>query len=141
MSELIKLLEHALNEDAPTGDITVESLINTSVPATAFVKAKQAGIFFGQVIAETLFPLYDNTAKITTYVNDGATVEAGDVLLKIEADHAVVLKLERTLLNLLHRLCGIASLTATYVKTLNNSAIAICDTRKTTPGLRGKSSC
>ena len=57
MSELIKLLEHALNEDAPTGDITVESLINTSVPATAFVKAKQAGIFLGKLSQKRCFSL------------------------------------------------------------------------------------
>ncbi len=136
MKQLETLIQQSILEDAPTGDITVNSLFSTPTAAKANLVAKQAGIFYGSTIIQTIFNLYDKKATLTIYVQDGQKLKKGDLICSIVSTHHILLLIERTLLNLLQRLSGIATLTHTFVTTLNNPKIAICDTRKTTPGLR-----
>ena len=136
MNNLRELLKHAIEEDSPTGDITVQSLITTSTTTTAQLIAKQSGVFYGNAIIKTIFELYDVQTKITFYCKDGQFITKNTLICSITSNQATILLLERTLLNLCQRLSGIATLTHQFVTALNNNNIQICDTRKTTPGLR-----
>ncbi len=130
------LLKLAIHEDAPNGDITVYTLFDDAKPVTAKLLAKDSGIFFGHDIITTCFRLFSPTATLNLLYQDGDSITSGSTICTIEAPLDSLLLIERTMLNLCQRLSGIASLTARYVHALNNASISICDTRKTTPGLR-----
>lgn len=136
MNKLDSFLKQTVLEDAPNGDITVNTLFTHSSPAKATLVAKENGLFVGQHIISTLFNLYAPQTTISFYVHDGESVSNTTPICTIETDNHTLMLLERTMLNIVQRLSGIATLTNSFVKALNNPRISICDTRKTTPLLR-----
>ena len=134
--QLDDLLRRALAEDIGPGDITT---LNT-VPASALSKgrfvAKEAGVVCGLAVLARVFALLDSTVVVTPLVADGDRVEVGTVIAEIVGPARAVLQGERVALNLIQRLSGIATRTAEAVAQAAGTGTKICDTRKTTPGLR-----
>jgi len=126
----------ALQEDAPTGDITSESLIPESATATAQLRAREAGIFSGGQVFAAAFTLVDPSVHIKVLAEDGARMKAGQLLAEVSGSARSVLRAERIGLNFAQRMSGIATLTAQYVDAIAGTNARILDTRKTTPGLR-----
>jgi len=126
----------ALQEDAPTGDITSETLIPESATATAQLHAREAGVFSGGQIFAAAFKLVDPSVHIEVLVEDGARMQAGQLLAQVSGSARSVLRAERIGLNFAQRMSGIATLTAAYVDAIAGTNARILDTRKTTPGLR-----
>jgi nicotinate-nucleotide pyrophosphorylase (carboxylating) len=126
----------ALQEDAPTGDITSETLIPESTTATAQLHAREAGVFSGGQVFAAAFKLVDPSVHIDVVVEDGARMQAGQLLAEVSGSARSVLRAERIGLNFAQRMSGIATLTAAYVDAIAGTNARILDTRKTTPGLR-----
>ena len=131
-----ELVVAALKEDIGEGDITTESCAFQKRDAKAMIIAKQDGIIAGLKIAETVFKMLDNKVKFKSLVKDGTGVKNGDVLAELSGHVTTILAGERTALNFLGRLSGIATLTREYVAKVKPYKARIFDTRKTTPGLR-----
>jgi nicotinate-nucleotide pyrophosphorylase (carboxylating) len=135
---LPRLLELARDEDlAGRGDVTSMSIIDVDRRGAADVVAREAGVVAGLAAVDAVLEVFDATAAFEATEEDGATCAAGARLGRLEGDLRAVLAVERTLLNLLGRLGGIATLTRRYVDAVADARAVICDTRKTTPGLRG----
>jgi len=134
--ELDDLLKHALLEDIGMGDITTENCVPAGVRSKGNFVAKEAGVICGLEVLARTFALLDPNVRVTPRVTDGAHVECGDVIAEIEGSSRSVLTGERVALNLLQRLSGIATKTAAAVAEIADTNTKICDTRKTTPGLR-----
>ncbi|MCX8129684.1 MAG: carboxylating nicotinate-nucleotide diphosphorylase [Clostridia bacterium] len=126
----------ALKEDMPLGDITTDNLISADSLSRARLIAKEDGIIAGLDVAERVFKLLDNNTIFKRNYNDGDSVSFGDIIAEIEGNTRAILKAERTSLNLLQRLSGIATKTRQFCERINDLKAAIVDTRKTTPGLR-----
>ncbi|MFA5879689.1 MAG: carboxylating nicotinate-nucleotide diphosphorylase [Candidatus Margulisiibacteriota bacterium] len=135
--ELIKLLKKALKEDCPKRDVTQKLIKLPNIATKAKIMVKKDGVFFGEEIIKILFEISDHKSKIVFFKHDGNLVQDGDIICEIESKSAVVLKIERVLLNFIQRLSGIATITKSFVDKLDNPKIKILDTRKTTPLLRG----
>lgn len=136
--ELIKpLLLRALEEDlGQGGDLTTLATIGPDVVGTAQLNARETGIVAGIDVAALSFRLVDPTLQIKLHAQDGDTIEAGTTLLTATGSARSLLTAERTALNMLSHLCGIASLTARYVGLAAGTNASIAGTRKTLPGLR-----
>ena len=127
----------ALAEDLGRGgDITAQACIPEGARMRAVFAARQPGVLAGVDCARLSLLAMDPAATIRSRLRDGDAFEAGTVLVEAEADARAFLAAERTALNLLGRLCGIATLTRAYVETVAGTDARIADTRKTTPGLR-----
>ena len=127
----------ALAEDlGRAGDVTAAACIPAGTRWTAVFAARQAGTIAGLDCARLAMTTLDPEARFTAHVEDGDTVAAGTVLAEVEADARAILSAERTALNLLGRLSGVATLTRAYVDAAAGTGARIADTRKTTPGLR-----
>jgi nicotinate-nucleotide pyrophosphorylase (carboxylating) len=127
----------ALNEDLGTaGDITTDAIIPADATATAAIVARQAGVVAGLDLAEAAFKALDPDIRFTRIVADGGGVAAGGKIVTVSGKTRAILSAERTALNFLGRLSGIATLTAAYVKAVEGTGARIACTRKTTPGLR-----
>jgi len=127
----------ALAEDlGRTGDVTAQACIPEGVRMSAVFAARQAGVMAGGAVVRIAVHAMDPQATVTIKVADGEAFEAGTVLVAVEANARALLAAERTALNLLGRMCGIAALTRTYVQAVAGTSARIADTRKTTPGLR-----
>ena len=127
----------ALDEDlGRAGDVTSIATIPESAKAHAVLVARQAGVIAGLPLAIATFRKLSADILIQAYVRDGAAVAAGVHLLTISGPARAVLAGERTALNFVGRLSGIATLTADYVRHAAGTRMRICCTRKTTPGLR-----
>ncbi len=131
-----ELVTAALKEDIGDGDITTEACILQKRNAKARIIVKQCGVIAGLKIAETVFKMLDNKVKFKSLVKDGTEVKNGDVLAELSGHVTTILAGERTALNFLQRLSGIATLTGEYVEKVKTYKARIFDTRKTTPGLR-----
>ncbi|MBP3951420.1 carboxylating nicotinate-nucleotide diphosphorylase [Bacillus suaedae] len=131
-----KQLEHFFIEDIAEGDVTTESIIGKENRARAMILAKENGIMAGSNVVTLGYELIDRSIKVDLKVKDGDRFKAGEVIGYIEGPVCQLLAGERVILNLLQRMSGIASLTNAVIKRLNDPTIRICDTRKTTPGLR-----
>lgn len=127
---------NALKEDMSLGDITTDGLIDDKAISNARLIAKQSGIIAGMDVAERVFKLLDTSVNFERKVEDGVYVENGAIIAEIEGSTKVLLKGERTALNFLQRLSGIATTTNEYAKIVADLPVKIVDTRKTTPGLR-----
>jgi len=130
------LILNALKEDMSLGDITTDNLIDEKTTTKAFLIAKQAGIIAGLDVSERVFKLVDDGIIFHRRVNDGARVEKGDYIAEVEGNARALLKAERTSLNFLQRLSGIATKTYEFSQKVKDLPVKIVDTRKTTPGLR-----
>ena len=130
------IIDIALAEDISHGDSTSETLIPPELQGKASLLAKAEGIVAGVEVAKRVFLRVDPSLKIKAFIKDGAEVKPGDIIATISGRVISILKAERTALNFLNRLSGIATLTAQYTAKTQGVATSILDTRKTTPGLR-----
>jgi nicotinate-nucleotide pyrophosphorylase (carboxylating) len=131
-----KIIKFALAEDIGTGDITTRATVSPTKKGRAIAVAKEDFIIAGiDVFAET-FQLLDENTKIKKLMNDGRRAKKGDVIAEVSGSLSNILQAERVALNLFQRMCGIATLTAKYVKAVRGTKVKILDTRKTVPGLR-----
>jgi len=135
-SQTEKLIETALAEDIGRGDITSEVLIPADLQGKAYIQAKAAGIVAGTEIAARAFNKVDPLLKIEILIKDGNGVKPKDIIMTVSGNVRSILKTERTALNFLQRLSGIATMTAQYVAQVTGTHAVISETRKTTPGLR-----
>ena len=134
--EVDAIIDVALNEDTGHGDVTSEALIPPELTGKAEVLVKEKGVLAGIEIAARVFHRVDPLLKIDILIKDGTAIKPGDIAATIVGSVTGMLKAERTALNFLQRLSGIASLTAQYVAEISGFDAKIVDTRKTTPGLR-----
>lgn len=130
------ILRRALEEDIGTGDVTTLATIQPGVQASAELVAKEDFILSGIDVAHRVFDLLDQETAFEKLIEDGQPVKRGDVLAWIKGDAAVLLQGERVALNFMQRMCGVATLTAAFVKQVEGTGAVVVDTRKTTPGLR-----
>jgi nicotinate-nucleotide pyrophosphorylase (carboxylating) len=133
---LESIVRRALDEDLRGGDITSEHFVPPGTRSTAVVVARQRGIVAGIPVARMVFEMVDRELEVTDLARDGAAVECGAELMRIEGRARSVLAAERVALNFLQRLSGIATLTRLYVEAVSGTGARVVDTRKTTPGLR-----
>jgi nicotinate-nucleotide pyrophosphorylase (carboxylating) len=134
--EIERIVSAALDEDAPWGDLTSETLIPAAATATAELVAREPGILSGIEVFAAAFRLVDARIEIERLRGDGDPFDAGDVLALVRGPARGILTGERVALNLVQRMSGIAALTARYVAETTGTRARIVDTRKTTPGLR-----
>lgn len=131
-----QLIQQALLEDIHTGDITTLAVVPGTRPASARLIAKDNLIVAGIATAGRVFTLLDPATTFTACLEDGSKAAPGDILATIHGEASQLLMGERVALNLLQRMCGIATLTARFVEAVAGTGARIVDTRKTTPGLR-----
>lgn len=139
MSDFMKideLIYATLEEDMPFGDITTEYTVPENSISKARLIAKQEGVVAGMEIFKRVFEILNPDINVETYIEDGMKAEKGAVIAHLEGPTKEMLIGERTGLNILQRLSGIATATSNYVKLTEGSNVKIADTRKTTPGLR-----
>lgn len=132
----VELARHALAEDIGRGDLTTEATIPAGVSTRATILAKADGVIAGLPMAAVVFRLMDPSTHVVLIAHDGDRVTAGQRLAALEGDARALLTAERTALNFLGRLSGIATLTAHCVLGTAGTGAKVIDTRKTTPGLR-----
>lgn len=131
-----QIITLAFEEDVAAGDITTNALIPENSRAVATLTMKANGIVSGLDIAGKVFSRLDKDIICTPYVKEGEKVSQGDVILKVEGNFRALLTAERTVLNILQRMSGIATATALYVKETEGTQTHLLDTRKTAPGMR-----
>ena len=135
-AEVDAIIKRALAEDISHGDVTSELLIPPELQGKASLLVKAKGILAGGGVASRVFLKVDPSLRVEVLTPDGERVQPGDIVATISGRVASILKAERTALNFLGRLSGIASTTAQYVARTKGFNAIITDTRKTTPGLR-----
>lgn len=134
---LLKLIELALEEDlGPVGDVTTEATVAASQHIHGKITAKGAGIIAGLQAVLMVYRQIDSQVRVEYRVQDGDSVNAGDVVCTVQGSAYAVLAGERTALNFLQRMSGIATLTRAYVEAIEGTGAVILDTRKTHPGWR-----
>lgn len=134
--EISDLIDAALAEDLGMGDPTTDTLIAPTLTASAELVSRERGVLAGIDIASTVFTRVDPSLTVATLAADGARIAPGDKMLSVSGSVASILKAERTAVNFLQRLSGIATQTRRYVDAVKSYPAQIVDTRKTTPGLR-----
>lgn len=133
LTELIKL---AVDEDIGDGDITTISIVPENQNSSGYVIAKQNGILAGINVFENVFKYIDDSVKAEKIKKDGEYLKSGDKIIEIKGKTSSILKGERTALNFLGHLSGIATVTSGYVEEIKDTGVKILDTRKTKPGMR-----
>lgn len=131
-----RIVEAAVAEDLCGGDVTTDALMHPDSRIRAVVEARAAGVICGGRIAQTVFEVIDPDVVTRLPFSDGSRVERDSVVLDLEGSSASILGGERTALNFLQHLSGIATLAARYVEAVAGTGAVIVDTRKTLPGLR-----
>jgi len=126
----------ALEEDVATGDLTTDNLIPAEMRRTAYWMAKADGIVAGLEIAEMTFRKLDPELKWDEAIYEGGKVKKGDIIVRFEASYRALLTGERTALNFVQRLSGIATMSGVYADAVKDFKTQILDTRKTLPGFR-----
>ena len=134
--QIDSIIDLALAEDISHGDITSERLIPPELEGKASILAKEEGIIAGGEVVRRVFLRVDPSLKIQLLIKDGAKVQPSDIVATVSGKVISIIKAERTALNFLQRLSGIASQTARYIAETQGLEVKITDTRKTTPGLR-----
>jgi nicotinate-nucleotide pyrophosphorylase (carboxylating) len=133
---LERLAYAALAEDVGEGDVTTEAVVDADATGGAVIFLKEPGVVCGLGIVEAVFHALDGEIEVDALVGEGSLVESGTAVARLSGPLRAILSGERTALNFLGRLCGIATLTRRYVDAVEGTGVAILDTRKTTPGLR-----
>ena len=133
---LLPLIKAALREDQASRDITSQAVIPPGLRIRARVLAGEAGVLAGVKLAALVFTTQDRWLRCRLHLHSGAALSPGKTILTIEGRARSIFAAERTALNLLGHLCGIATLTRAYVRRAGGTKAAILDTRKTLPGLR-----
>lgn len=135
-SQIDQIIDLALAEDLSHGDVTTHALIPPQLSGKASLLVKAPGVLAGIEVAQQVFLKVDPSLKFDILIPDGQRIKPGDIAASITGKVAGILTAERTALNFLQRLSGIATLTARYVAEIKGTKVVIADTRKTTPGLR-----
>lgn len=130
------LIKNALNEDINYIDVTTDYLVDADKVSTARYVAKADGVLCGIDIAVRVFTLLDPTATAEIYIKDGEKVKKGDIIARITCHTRELLKGERTALNIVQHMSGIATMTRECVELVAGTKASVADTRKTLPGLR-----
>jgi nicotinate-nucleotide pyrophosphorylase (carboxylating) len=133
---LERVVRLALDEDAPWGDVTSQTLIATSMRVKAQLVAREPGVLSGEDLFTAAMSLTDPAISTRFSVHDAETFTASTVLATVEGSARAILQAERVALNFVQRMSGIATLTAQYVSAIAGTRARVVDTRKTTPGLR-----
>lgn len=136
LAEFIDLLKRALAEDIGAGDVTSTALIDEDRDSVGVIVARQEGVVAGLIVLEPLCDLACESLEVEVRVSDGDFVGAGEEVARIIGSRRGILAVERVALNFLGHLSGVATLTNKFVEAVKGSSAAICDTRKTIPGLR-----
>lgn len=134
--EIVASIQLALREDIGSGDVTTISIIRPETTATCRLVSKERGVVAGLDVAEAVFRTLDSNVEFDPLVAEGAAVGAGDILASIKGSARAILTGERTALNFLGRISGIATATRRFVDAVAGTPVVILDTRKTAPGLR-----
>ena len=134
-AENVELVRRALAEDVGDGDVTTQATVPESARAEALITQKAPGVVFGLQVAEATFRELDPAIEIERLCREGDWRERGEVM-RVSGSARAILTGERTALNFLQRLSGVATLTARCVQAVSGTGVRILDTRKTTPGLR-----
>ena len=129
-------LQQALAEDIGSGDVTTETIVPAGARLRGQIVAKQDGVVAGLDVAQQVFHLLDERIEFTAAVGEGAVVDSNTVLANVSGSARALLTGERTALNFLNRMSGIATLTRRFVDAVSQTRARILDTRKTAPGLR-----
>lgn len=129
-------IRRALKEDMDHGDLSTYAVLPTKKQGEVDLICKQDGIIAGLDVFSCVFQELDSNCTIESFVKDGDRISNGQVLAKVRGDARVLLSAERTALNYLQRMSGIATKTRTIVDLLSGSTTTLVDTRKTTPGMR-----
>jgi nicotinate-nucleotide pyrophosphorylase (carboxylating) len=130
------IIDLALKEDVGSGDITTDAIFNPEEKSVAEIIAKESGIFCGGEIAKKVYNIVDPSLKISLIIKDGKKIRTGDTAVKVSGCTKSILIGERTCMNFLQRMSGIATKTSGIVAALKGTGITVLDTRKTAPGLR-----
>ena len=146
------VIRAGLAEDAPWGDLTSELALPEDAHATATVVSREQGVFAGAKVVRVGFTVLDPAVEVELHVADGDALDRGTTVATVRGPARAILTAERTVLNLVQRMCGIATTTARYVAAVEETVAEVeranklptgtitrtrvCDTRKTTPGLR-----
>ena len=133
---LERLAYAALAEDVGEGDVTTEATVDGDAAGSALLLLKEPGVVCGLAMAEAVFRALDSEVRFEALYEEGAGVDGGTAVALVSGPLRAILTGERTALNFLGRLSGIATLTKRYVDAVEGTGAAILDTRKTTPGLR-----
>lgn len=133
---LDKIIELALLEDLSLGDITSDTIFTPENRAKAAIRAKEDLVLCGMDVAETVFHAVDPDVVFTPLKKDGDNVKKGEVVLELTGSTLSILKAERTALNFMQRMSGIATASREYAAIGKKYGVMIVDTRKTQPGLR-----
>ena len=131
-----RLIDTWLAEDIGHCDLTTQLMIDPDATGDFLMNAREPMTVAGITLAADIFHRYDSRLILAPHVQDGETVQPGTVLMRIAGPAQGILTAERTALNVLQRLCGIATETAKYVRAIEGAKARLLDTRKTTPGLR-----
>lgn len=136
IANLDELIRMALREDIGDGDHSTLACIPSTAIGTAKMVAKQDGVLCGAIVGERVFHQVDPTLKVSLLKNDGDAVKKGDIVMLVEGHSGSILTAERTALNFMQRLSGIATETKRMVAMLDGLNTRLLDTRKTTPNMR-----
>jgi nicotinate-nucleotide pyrophosphorylase (carboxylating) len=131
-----RLIELWLAEDIGSCDLTAQLMIDEDAQSTFHMNAREPMVIAGINVAQRIFNIYDPALKVSKLVRDGDKVEKGTRILTVSGSARSILTTERPALNILQRLCGIATQTARYQAAIEGTGARLIDTRKTTPGLR-----
>ena len=134
--QILKIIQQALDEDIGRGDATSNSILPPQAQMTGQIIAKQAGVIAGLDVAQAAYHLFDPQVDFQARVEEGERVENHQVVALVNGSARSLLTVERTALNFLGRISGIASLTRQFVDRVAGTPVVILDTRKTAPGLR-----
>ncbi|MBN1906206.1 MAG: carboxylating nicotinate-nucleotide diphosphorylase [Deltaproteobacteria bacterium] len=134
--QIDRIIKNALEEDLGPGDLTTDAIIGPDIIGKAVLEAREDIILAGLHVFMRVFTILDPKVTFETFYNDGESVPAGKVVCAIKGGMASILKAERTALNLIQRMSGIATITSHYVEKAASGTVKILDTRKTAPGLR-----
>ena len=134
--EVEQVIENALAEDLASNDVTTGALIPPDLEGRSSILVKDDGVLAGMEVAQAVFGHVDPALRVEVLIKDGAMIRKGDVVATIAGNVASILKAERTSLNFLCHLSGVATETARYVAAVKGSRAQITGTRKTTPGMR-----
>lgn len=131
-----KLIDMAMEEDIGTGDVTTLHLVDPQAPGKGTIVAKEALVIAGLAVARRVFERLDPHVAFTSDFKDGDHITKGQIAVTLDGHLAALLTAERTALNFLQRLSGIATYTHTCVQAIKDGKVQLLDTRKTTPGWR-----
>ena len=134
--QIDKIILRAFKEDIGTDDITSKAVVPAGKKGKAKFIVKEEGIIAGLDVVERVFKLFDKNLKLKKFLDDGDKVKKGQIIAEVHGGISSILSTERTALNFLQRMCGIATQANKFSEEVKHTKVKIVDTRKTVPGLR-----